>query len=89
MLPNQYEVEWMIEERMREALREAERTRLIRAVNGPGKPGRWRLATSALKGILAALIPISISRHRRTSQCRYVSGQMGYDKPCGHAIECR
>ena len=54
---NPFEIELLAEERIKDAMRQAERARLIRAVKGSGKSRRWWMPMIlALKSLLALFI---------------------------------
>jgi predicted deacetylase len=51
---NDYQAEWVMKERVRDALREADKMRLIRAATSTREPReRWRIVTSALRRLRA------------------------------------
>ena len=57
MYLNPFVTQLVVEERRKDALCQAEQARLLRAVKGSGKLGRWRLPlTFALKSLLALFI---------------------------------
>ena len=55
---NPFEIQLLAEERMKDAMRQSEQARLIRAVKGSGKSWRWWMAMiiMALKSLLALFI---------------------------------
>jgi hypothetical protein len=65
---NHYEAELIIKERVKDALREAEQTRLIRLAEGRSKSRRWRWpVTVTLKGLLAIFTDRRFAEPRRLS----------------------
>ncbi len=52
---NPYEAQLLAKERMKDALREAEQERLIRAAKGPRKSRAWRLPVALILSSLLAL----------------------------------
>ncbi|MFQ5811742.1 MAG: hypothetical protein ACE5I2_00905 [Anaerolineae bacterium] len=66
MLFNPWTAYRLAEERMKDAMREAEQARLIRAAKGPRKELKWRLqVTLILKSLLAILTNRRVDASRR------------------------
>jgi hypothetical protein len=55
MMFNSYQAQRLAEERVKDALREAEQARLIQAAKGPRKVRRWRLPVALILNSLLAL----------------------------------
>jgi hypothetical protein len=65
MLYNPYLAERVGEERIKDALREAEQARLIRAAEGPSKVREWRLPAVSILSSLLVLFTRPQSRWSR------------------------
>jgi hypothetical protein len=89
MLLNQYEIEQVTMERIKDALREAERARLIREVKGGGEPARWGLGRSILKGLRAGVIPAILPGYYRSNGLYWSAPHKTVrGTPSGHTAEC-
>lgn len=63
---NHYEAQWMMEERVKDALREAERVRLIRAARGHRNSRGWRQQVALIvKRLLAIFADDRVAEPRR------------------------
>lgn len=68
MLFNSWTAYWLAQERMKDAMREAEQARLIRAAKGPRKERKWRLqAALILESLLAIFTDRRVDEPRRRS----------------------
>ena len=83
MLFNHYEAELMMKERMRDALREIEQARLIRAVQDPRESRGWLwLVTSPLAALLS-----TFTKRRNDEPCQVALAQAACS--AGHQpVEC-
>jgi hypothetical protein len=71
MLFNHYEAELMMKERTRDALREIEQARLIRAVQDPRESRGWLwLVASPLAALLS-----TFTKRRNDEPCQYALGK--------------
>ena len=89
MLFNHHEAEQMMKARAKDALREAEQARLIRASEGPRESRRWWRPIAL---ILTSLLPISIPilKGRRTNEPRgRTPRDTAHSKPSCQPAECR
>jgi len=65
---NHYEAERMMEERVKDVLREVKQARLIRAAKGPRKERKWRLRLAlTLESLLATFTDRRVDELRRQS----------------------
>ena len=89
MLSNHYEVEQVMMERVRDALREAEQARLIRTVKGARKSQGRRPMTAILRRLQAIVVPVFVSEPRRTERlCRSAFSETVCSESSGHSAEC-
>ena len=89
MLLNHYEAEQVMMERVKDALREAEKTRLIRAVKGPRESQGRRLVTATLRILQTVVVPVFVPGRRRADwPCRDALSKTVCSTPSGHSAEC-
>ena len=88
MLFNYYEAEQVMQEQMRDRLREAEQARLIQATQDPRESqGWWRLVTLVPMGLLSIFIPIL--KVQRADQPRaYALGKASHSTSSSQPVEC-
>ena len=84
MLFNHYEAEQLMKERVKDALREVEQTRLIRAAKGPGESRGWLWLVSSF---LTSLRSIFVAR-RADEPRQYTSSKAAYSKLSSQPAEC-
>lgn len=67
MLPNHYELERLMEQRVKDALREAERARLVRAAQAGRGSRRWLQRMAQALATIPSLVRLGVDGPHRSS----------------------